>query len=224
MNNKTTDLYRHYNKNDELLYVGISLSAINRFIGHKSKDWIDEVSRVTIEKFETRELALIAECKAIQSEKPKFNIRHNKLKKNYKLESEKINKKITKHNVMGEWQKPSYKVKGKIWLYDDARILYENIMDSLKYDERKYRFSPEFNEAAKHLFNIVSVESCNTKGSSFRIFTGLRESSLLKDGILYVDQFAIDIFIRLRNFNDIYMKKYWYISDFPNEKMHLSVY
>lgn len=70
-----TDLYRHFDVAGNLLYVGISFSAINRFSQHKyGSEWSKKVSKITIEKYESREDALIAEAQAIHKEKPKFNI------------------------------------------------------------------------------------------------------------------------------------------------------
>lgn len=80
-----TALYRHYNEMGELLYVGISLSAINRLSQHKTSGWFIEIAKVDIEQFETRMLALNAEETAIKKEKPKYNKIHNG--NNYELES-----------------------------------------------------------------------------------------------------------------------------------------
>ena len=76
-------LYRHFNNEGVLLYVGISLSSINRLGQHKDNShWFETISRVEIENFKTREEAIEAEAKAIFHEKPKHNImrpRHNQL-------------------------------------------------------------------------------------------------------------------------------------------------
>ena len=75
---ETTDLYRHFDKAGKLLYVGISLSAIARLRAHRdSSDWYDEISTVSIEKFNTREEALEAEQRAIIEERPLRNVTHN---------------------------------------------------------------------------------------------------------------------------------------------------
>lgn len=70
-----TQLYRHFDENEGLLYVGISLSTFNRLSQHKDHSgWFKKIKNVTIEHFETREEAMAAERKAIKSENPKFNI------------------------------------------------------------------------------------------------------------------------------------------------------
>lgn len=71
-----TQLYRHYDENDALLYVGISLSTINRLSQHKQhSDWFSNIRKVTVEEYLTRQDAIDAETRAIQEEKPKHNIR-----------------------------------------------------------------------------------------------------------------------------------------------------
>lgn len=70
-----TDLYRHFDENGTLLYVGVSLSAMHRLGQHKEHShWYERIKNVTIEKFETRESALHAETMAIVHEKPEYNI------------------------------------------------------------------------------------------------------------------------------------------------------
>lgn len=68
-----TDLYRHFNKAGELLYVGISLSAVVRLSGHRNESgWYDEIKTVTIEKI-VRGLPKYKEFEAIRFEQPKYN-------------------------------------------------------------------------------------------------------------------------------------------------------
>lgn len=69
-------LYRHFNLEGELLYVGISLSALNRLAKHKSSShWFNEITNVTIQKFSTKEEAVAAEIEAIAKENPRHNIK-----------------------------------------------------------------------------------------------------------------------------------------------------
>jgi excinuclease UvrABC nuclease subunit len=68
-------LYRHFDKNDRLLYVGISLSVFQRLAQHRSRaHWFEQICRVEMEQFATREEAKAAERVAIKREKPLFNI------------------------------------------------------------------------------------------------------------------------------------------------------
>ena len=72
----THQLYRHYDENGDLLYVGVSLNAVARLLGHRdSSHWFSKIKHVRIQTFKNRENALLAETKAIAKEKPKFNIR-----------------------------------------------------------------------------------------------------------------------------------------------------
>jgi hypothetical protein len=66
-------LYRHFNNKDELLYVGISLSAIARLSQHHDAEWFYQIARVEVQAFDDREAALRAEAFAINDEKPIFN-------------------------------------------------------------------------------------------------------------------------------------------------------
>ena len=70
-------LYRHYHPSGDLLYVGISLFAVGRQLAHQSTDWRYEIHQIVIEPFATREEALAAERRAIETEFPKFNGTHN---------------------------------------------------------------------------------------------------------------------------------------------------
>lgn len=75
----STSLYRHFANDGSLLYVGISLSWPQRTKAHaKGSRWFEQVARVEIENFPTREAALDAEREAIKREKPAFNVIHNR--------------------------------------------------------------------------------------------------------------------------------------------------
>ena len=71
----TQHLYRHFDEWDNLLYVGVSLSTIQRLSQHKSHShWFNNISKITIENFPSREEVLKAERIAIQKEAPLHNI------------------------------------------------------------------------------------------------------------------------------------------------------
>lgn len=73
-----TALYRHFDAEGKLLYVGISMSAMARMCQHKQAEytWTDTIANMTIEWFDYRYLALRAEKEAIQKECPSHNIIH----------------------------------------------------------------------------------------------------------------------------------------------------
>jgi len=73
-----TALYRIWGNDDQLLYVGISKSALSRLGQHLTeKSWAADIVNVTIETYSTRELAAAAEVAAIKTEKPLHNVVHN---------------------------------------------------------------------------------------------------------------------------------------------------
>ena len=72
-----TSLYRHWDADGDLLYVGISLSAVGRLAQHsKASHWANNIASVTIETFGSRKEAETAERRAISGENPRHNIIH----------------------------------------------------------------------------------------------------------------------------------------------------
>ena len=73
-----TSLYLYYDRNDLLLYVGITRRGIARNIEHDtSKEWWEFVARQEIQHHPTRRSALAAERQMIQKHRPPFNVQHN---------------------------------------------------------------------------------------------------------------------------------------------------
>jgi predicted GIY-YIG superfamily endonuclease len=70
-----TELYRLFDANGRLLYVGISLSAVARLKQHEqTKHWSNSIARVEVERFSSRSEACRAEAKAILAENPAHNV------------------------------------------------------------------------------------------------------------------------------------------------------
>jgi hypothetical protein len=70
-------LYRHYDDQDVLLYVGISESPIDRTNGHaRSSEWVQYAARAEMEWMGSRGAAEAAEREAIRDEVPVFNRQH----------------------------------------------------------------------------------------------------------------------------------------------------
>lgn len=68
-------IYRHYDKDGVLLYVGMSNNALSRLSQHKQHaDWFEQIETVKIQTVNSRSEAFRLERKAIAEEKPKFNI------------------------------------------------------------------------------------------------------------------------------------------------------
>jgi hypothetical protein len=71
----TTIVYRHFDSEGQLLYVGISLNAVARLADHRqTSHWFDGIARIDLQRFPSRQAALAAERRAIRKEKPLFNI------------------------------------------------------------------------------------------------------------------------------------------------------
>lgn len=68
-------LYRFYDDQGVLLYVGITMTASHRFMSHRSEQlWWSEVKWINIEDHPDEGSARAAELAAIRSESPKYNI------------------------------------------------------------------------------------------------------------------------------------------------------
>ena len=71
-------LYRFFDSDGELLYVGITNTWYQRFHQHERKSgWFADVSYVTFEGHDTRDSVRAAELKAIKTENPRFNLADN---------------------------------------------------------------------------------------------------------------------------------------------------
>lgn len=78
MSEHTHTLYRFFDRSDQLLYVGRTVSPRRRWAEHeKSKDWFDDVAKVTRETFASATDLAGAERRAIQNESPLHNVVHN---------------------------------------------------------------------------------------------------------------------------------------------------
>lgn len=76
--NEETALYRWFDADGALLYVGISANLAVRTGAHaKRSPWARFASQSSVERFTTRGDALAAERAAIEVERPLFNRAHN---------------------------------------------------------------------------------------------------------------------------------------------------
>jgi excinuclease UvrABC nuclease subunit len=67
-------LYRFFDADGQLLYIGISINAYQRFKSHmQTQTWIDEVANITLQSYPTRAEVEQAEIEAIRAESPKYN-------------------------------------------------------------------------------------------------------------------------------------------------------
>lgn len=68
-------LYRFFNVDGELLYIGITRNPSSRFKSHQhEKSWFSEVTSSTMEHFTSWQELMDAELSAIRRESPKYNI------------------------------------------------------------------------------------------------------------------------------------------------------
>lgn len=76
--NEKTAVYRHYDADGALLYVGLSRNPLKRWGQHKALAlWFYDISRIEIQWFDSREDASDAEIRAVKSERPIFNTVYN---------------------------------------------------------------------------------------------------------------------------------------------------
>lgn len=86
MSEEQCALYRHFNAQGELLYVGISFRPLLRTKEHAAlSGWTKEIANITINYLPTRKDAMAAEAKAVREENPLYNIRLRKPEKTSKL-------------------------------------------------------------------------------------------------------------------------------------------
>jgi predicted GIY-YIG superfamily endonuclease len=73
-----TALYRMFDADGCLLYVGISSNIIRRFANHRQwRDWWNDVHTITVENFPTSTEAAEHEKVAILTEYPRHNVTFN---------------------------------------------------------------------------------------------------------------------------------------------------
>jgi len=74
----TETLYRFYDEDNRLLYIGISSSFYSRANQHsKNSNWFESASKVLLQHYKTREAVLEAEKLAIKQERPIHNKIHS---------------------------------------------------------------------------------------------------------------------------------------------------
>jgi excinuclease UvrABC nuclease subunit len=72
-------LYRYYNKDGVLLYVGVAFNAHGRLANHiTTKEWAYDIKYIKLDHYERKFDALAAEREAIAIEKPRHNVVGNK--------------------------------------------------------------------------------------------------------------------------------------------------
>lgn len=91
MENKLQTLYRFFDSEDNLLYVGVSVNFLARINQHYSRaEFWDQVKYATFEKYETRVEVEAAEIRAIVNENPVYNKMYNPNYENSQMHFAKI--------------------------------------------------------------------------------------------------------------------------------------
>jgi excinuclease UvrABC nuclease subunit len=76
-------VYRCYDAQDHLLYVGCTYDVYQRMSVHRitprSQQWLPLLTRIERTAYPTRPAALAAERHAIETERPQFNIHHRQV-------------------------------------------------------------------------------------------------------------------------------------------------
>lgn len=67
-------VYRHFDAEGNLLYVGYSANHLGRLMQHiNGSDWSGRIARIEVEHFPSRRKAMEAEAAAIEEESPRHN-------------------------------------------------------------------------------------------------------------------------------------------------------
>ena len=74
---RPTTVYRAFDAQDRLLYVGCTTRWTDRLMQHAGKTWWRDVARVTLVHFEDHQEGLRAEGRAQEDENPVYNIIRN---------------------------------------------------------------------------------------------------------------------------------------------------
>lgn len=72
-------LYRAFDQSGALLYVGVSVSALERLRAHRRQSgWFGDLATLTVQAFPDRFALEQAEREAIRDERPLWNVQHNR--------------------------------------------------------------------------------------------------------------------------------------------------
>lgn len=71
-------LYRFFDQEGALLYIGIAEQPLQRWYAHSHRDWWSTVARYEVAWFESRSEADGAERVAVKAERPRYNVVYNR--------------------------------------------------------------------------------------------------------------------------------------------------
>lgn len=79
MSREVNALYRIFDADDELLYIGITNNPRSRMMDHvRTKGWARRIAYITFEHFSSRDELFATERQAVADEFPTFNVAHNR--------------------------------------------------------------------------------------------------------------------------------------------------
>lgn len=69
-------IYRHFDREGTLLYIGTTANLFQRMLGHsRNSHWHDQIATITLEHCSSKKEAFRLEAEAIYKESPLFNVR-----------------------------------------------------------------------------------------------------------------------------------------------------
>lgn len=148
-------LYRHYDKSGQLLYVGISLSAVGRLAGHRDgAHWYHEIANVKIEIFPSKKDAQEAERQAVLTEKPLHNKHLRKAKKQPGGKRGRPRKIVPDVKPVQSWQMPDAPTKVDLKLIGLDDTLSRMWEDRAEFLKKQWVWVEEEHKGKKKRFHV----------------------------------------------------------------------
>ena len=120
-------LYRAYDENENLIYIGQSTKFLERMKQHiKSSEWSGLVDTWKLQRFDTQEKLLTHEKIAIKKEKPLYNKTHNLYYRQNMEELKSENKKLTRVIKQKDRELKKYKEQRKSLVQKKAEDFVED--------------------------------------------------------------------------------------------------
>ena len=183
-----TALYRHFDKDGQLLYVGISLSHVARLSQHRDgSPWYEDIAHVTIEWHKTRVDAELAETTAIGREAPKYN----KKKVQSEMNLERLS--YLEKNEMMDNPPLDPEVLHKFWRFSEQVNDWQKRMSAM--EEEFQRVTDVWDDTVKVIQDVHNKYSwLDDRASLVEVKQRQKEFKNLRERVSYVEY----IFNRLR--------------------------
>ena len=176
-----TALYRHFDKDGQLLYVGISLSHVARLSQHRDgSPWYEDIAHVTIEWHKTRVDAELAETTAIGREAPKYN--KNKVQSEMNLER----LSYLERNEMMDNPPLDPEVLHKFWRFSEQVNDWQKRMNAM--EEESQRVTDVWDDTVKVIKEVESKYSwLDDRRNLVEVKQRQDEFKLIKSKIEYIE-------------------------------------